>query len=149
MREIEQAWDGFCRNIYECGDVDAAMAAAGSSVSLVNIPVGTGGADRDAVRDYLAHSLVPHLPEGLTRTRVSRTVDRFRLVEETRVAFTHDRELPWLLPGLAPTRRRAEVLAITIALFRQGKLASARTLWDHMGLLEQLTPASTKGSEPL
>jgi hypothetical protein len=44
---------------------------------------------------------------------ISRTVDRFRPVDEAMVSFTHDRELPWLLPGTGPTHRQAEVRART------------------------------------
>ena len=54
------------------------------------------------------------------------------------VAFTHDRELPWLLPGVAPTRRRAEVLAMSVVTVRHSLVTSCRTLWDHADLVAQL-----------
>jgi len=63
---------------------------------------------------------------------------RFRVVDEERVSFLHDRELPWLLPGVAATGRRAEVLAISVATVRQGRLLAVRTLWDHTTLLAGL-----------
>jgi carboxymethylenebutenolidase len=69
---------------------------------------------------------------------MSRTVDRFRLVDETTVSFTHDRELPWLLPGVGPTHRPAEVLTITVVGFDRGLIASQRILWDHATLTAQL-----------
>jgi carboxymethylenebutenolidase len=65
-------------------------------------------------------------------------VDRWRLVEETTVSFTHDRELPWLLPGVEPTFRRAEVLAIAVAGFHRMKISSVRVLWDYATLTAQL-----------
>ena len=60
--------------------------------------------------------------------------------------FTHDRELPWLLPGVAPTGRQVEVLAISVVSVRHRSragrtttlIASHRTLWDQVGLLDQL-----------
>jgi hypothetical protein len=88
-------------------------------VTLVDLPVGTGAAGREAVRSHVAQ-VAAHLPADLAFARLSRTVDRFRVVDEERVAFLHDRELPWLLPGVAATGRRAEVLAISVATVRQG-----------------------------
>jgi carboxymethylenebutenolidase len=78
---------------------------------------------------------------------VSRTVDKCRVVEESIVRFTHDRELPWLLPGAAPTHRRAELVAISIATFTHSRvnahrtrslMTASRTLWDHVTLVAQL-----------
>lgn len=54
------------------------------------------------------------------------------------VGFTHDRELPGLLPGVAPTRRRAEILAISVVTVQRSFVASCRTLWDQAALLAQL-----------
>ena len=65
-------------------------------------------------------------------------MDRWQLVEETTVSFTHDRELPWLLPEAEPTFRRAEVLAIAVAGFHRMKIRSVRVLWDYATLTAQL-----------
>jgi len=54
------------------------------------------------------------------------------------VSFTHDRELPWLLPGVAPTHERAEVLTIAVVGFERGRISSQRVLWDHATLSAQL-----------
>jgi hypothetical protein len=69
---------------------------------------------------------------------MSRTVDRFRLVDEMTVSFTHDRTLPWLLPGVSPAGRRAEVLAIAIVGFERGRIRWQRIHWDHATLARQL-----------
>ena len=98
----------------------------------------TGAAGRPAVQRFYAAEFLPHLPDDLAVTRISRTVDRFRLVDEATVSFTHDRELPWLLPGTAPTYRRAEVLAIAVVSFRRGLICAQRILWDHATLTAQL-----------
>lgn len=57
---------------------------------------------------------------------------------EATVGFTHDREMPWLLPGVAPTHRHVEVLAISVVSVRRTRITSHRTLWDNAGLLAQL-----------
>ena len=54
------------------------------------------------------------------------------------MSFSHDQELPWLLPGVEPTFRRAEVLAIAVVGFDRTRIRSQRVLWDHATLLGQL-----------
>jgi carboxymethylenebutenolidase len=137
MRAVERVRDGFRRDVLT-GDVEAALAACAADVALVRLPVGTGATGLEGMRAHLVDDVVAHLPADLTFTRVSRTVDRFRVVDEERVTFTHDRELPWLLPGVAPTGKVAEVLVITVVTVRQDRISAVRALWDHAGLLGQL-----------
>ena len=94
--------------------MDAALACLTEDCALTNVPAGTGGTGTDELRRHLAEDVVPHRPADLEFRRLSRTVDQRRLAEEFMVGFTHDRELPWLLPGLAPTGQRAQVLAISV-----------------------------------
>lgn len=138
MWELERVRNAFHEAVYVAHDVDAAMEATAPQCSLVNVPMMTGGGDRDAVRRHLAEDVVPHLPADLTFRRLARTVDKLRVVDEVVVEFTHDRELPWLLPGAPPTLRRAEVLAVTVVTLRQMHITTLRTLWDHSDLLSQL-----------
>jgi carboxymethylenebutenolidase len=137
MRAIERVRDGFRRDVL-AGDVEAALASCAPNVTLARMPVGTGASGLEALRTHLVDDVIGHLPADLAFTRVSRTVDRFRVVDEERVAFTHDRELPWLLPGVAPTGLHAEVLAITVVTVRQNRVNTVRTLWDHADLLGRL-----------
>ena len=136
MREVERVRDGFRRAVL-AGEPDAAVALCAEAVTLVELPMGTGAAGRDDLCRHLA-GVAANLPGDLAFARLSRTVDRFRVVDEERVSFLHDRELPWLLPGVAATGRRAEVLAISVATVRQGRLLAVRTLWDHTTLLAGL-----------
>jgi carboxymethylenebutenolidase len=136
MREVERVRDGFRRAVL-AGDPEAAVALCTDAVTVTDLPLGIGAAGRDAVRGHLAQ-VAAHLPADLTFARLSRTVDRFRVVDEERVSFTHDRELPWLLPGVAATGHRAETLAISVTTVRQGRLLAVRTLWDHTTLLAGL-----------
>ena len=146
MLEIERVRDRFHQAIYAAGDLEAALAAAAADCVLVNTPTGTGATGEAALRRYLAEDVLPHLPGDLGFARISRTVDRWRVVEEATVGFTHDRVLPWLLPGVPPTHRRAEALCISVVSVRHSRITSHRTLWDVAGMLAQLHPGSPDGS---
>jgi carboxymethylenebutenolidase len=137
MVAVERTRDAFDAAV-RAGDLDAALALVTDDVVLTHLPTGLGARGAEALRRHLADDVLPHRPADLTATRVSRTGDRWRVVDEARVAFTHDRELPWLLPGVAPTGRAVEVLAITVVAVRRERITEHRTLWDHHGLLDQL-----------
>ena len=49
--------------------------------TLRNLPAGTGGSGPDELRGFLGTQLLPHLPADLAFRRLSRTVDRHRVVE--------------------------------------------------------------------
>jgi carboxymethylenebutenolidase len=138
MVEVARVRDAFYSAIYSAADLDAAMALTATDCALVNFPSGSGATSADGLRRYLADDVLPHLPADLTFRRISRTGDRWRLAQEDVVSFTHDLELPWLLPGAAPTHRRAEVLAISVVTVQRSLITSHRTLWDQATLLTQL-----------
>jgi carboxymethylenebutenolidase len=138
MVDMASAWDEHTSALLGPHDLAAATRHLAAEPSVLHLPVMTGAAGEQAVARFYAEDFLPHLPADLTRTRISRTVDRFRLVDETTVAFTHDRELPWLLPGISPTHRRAEVLAIAIVSYHRGRIRSVRVLWDYATLTAQL-----------
>jgi carboxymethylenebutenolidase len=138
MRELERAWDAHREALLVRRDLAAALAPLAAEPSVLHIPAMTGAAGRPALERFYADKLLPHVPGDLVLSRISRTVDRWRLVEETTVSFTHDRVLPWLLPGVEPTFRRAEVLAIAVVGFERGRIRSQRVLWDHATLAAQL-----------
>lgn len=138
MRQLEQVWDGYLSDLFDRADPGAASAALSPGGTVLEIPSMSGGSGRDDVHRYLTEEFLPHLPADLSRARLSRTLDTRKLVDEAEFTFTHDQELPWLLPGLAPTGRRATVLAMSLVRIRQNRIDSLRTLWDEAGLRRAL-----------
>ncbi len=138
MRELERVWDEHREASLLRRDLDASLAHLAAEPSIRHIPAMTGAAGRPAFERFYAEQFLPHVPVDLVVTRMSRTVDRFQLADETMVSFTHDQEMPWLLPGVSPTYRRAEVLSIAIVGFERGRICSQRILWDHATLAVQL-----------
>ena len=140
--QIERCRDAFHHAVHTTRDVDAALATVHHEVELTNTPAGTGARGTDALRRYLAEDVLPHLPADLTFTRVSRTVDQRHIVDEMTVGFTHDRDMPWLLPGVAPTGLHVETTAISVVSVRhtsrlgrtESRIVTHRTLWDQTAL---------------
>lgn len=142
---MQELTDTFHEAVFRARDVDAAMAVLAETGTWENVPV-HGPLAGTALRRHLTDDVLPHLPADLSFRRVSRTADIRKLVDERVVGFTHDRELPWLLPGVAPTYLPAEVLAISIVSFTHrtrtavttSAISAHRTLWDHATLRAQL-----------
>jgi carboxymethylenebutenolidase len=138
MAELARVWDDHTTALLGQRDLAAASRHLAADPSVLHIPAMTGAVGVQALERFYAEDFLPHLPGDLTLTRISRTVDRFRLVDETTVSFTHDLELPWLLPGVGATGRRAQVLAISIVSFERMRIRSERVLWDYATLTAQL-----------
>jgi carboxymethylenebutenolidase len=138
MRELERRWDDHLDALFIRRDVDAAMADMTAATSVRHIPTMTGADGWPALEHFYRDVLVPNLPGDLGFSRRSRTLDRFRLVDELTVSFLHDCEVSWLIPGLEPTGRNASVAAIVVVDFDRGAIASQRMLWDGASLAAQL-----------
>ena len=56
-------------------------------------------------------------------TPVNRVVGEGQIVDELRLTFTHDRPMPWLLPGVPPTGKPIAMDVVVVVQFRGDKLA--------------------------
>src|SRR3546814_316510 len=69
---------------------------------------------------------------------ISRTVGATQVVDEALLSFTHDVEIPRMLPGIPPTGKRIEVALISVVKFRGDKLWHEHIYWDQATVLAQL-----------
>jgi carboxymethylenebutenolidase len=106
--------------------------------SLLHVPVATGARGKEALRQFYADIFIPSWPDDTDVTPVSRTVDDTRLVDVLLVRGTHDRPLPFWLPGVEPTGRRFELAHAAVITFRDGLIESEHIYWDQASLLVQL-----------
>src|SRR5260370_14328319 len=102
------------------------------------VAVMTGGCGKSALRAFYARDFIPCMPPDTKLTPVSRTVGEDRLVDEMIFSFTHTQEMPWMLPGIAPTNARVEIPLVAIVAFREGKLVSEHIYWDQPSVLKQI-----------
>jgi carboxymethylenebutenolidase len=136
--ELAAVFDAHMKAEFVTHDVDATMATMTADPQLTHVPVLTGGSGRDEVRHFYANYFIGHWPADTKITSVSRTIGQGRVVDEIIVSFTHDVEMPAMLPGIAPTGRKVELPTVVIVGFSGGKVAYEHIYWDQASLLVQI-----------
>ena len=58
--------------------------------------------------------------------------------------FTHDIEIDWMLPGVAPTGKYVEIPLVAIVNFRGDKLYHEHIYWDQASVLVQIGAARSR-----
>ena len=59
-------------------------------------------------------------------------------MDEVIIAFTHDCEMPAILPGVKPTGRKVVIPFVVVVGFEDGKVAFERIYWDQASMLVQI-----------
>ena len=136
--DLAGLWEEHTRHEFATRDTEATLATMVEDAYVNHIPVLTGGSGKNALRRFYAQDFIPSMPPDTTLTPISRTVGEDQLVDEMIFAFTHTQEMPWMLPGVAPTNRRVEVPLVAIVRFRDGKLAHEHIYWDQASVLKQI-----------
>jgi len=132
------AWQRHTHAEFVLKDVDAALATMTENPYVLAIPSGRGGMGRAGVRAFYADEFLSCIPPDFELGSLSRTIGDDRIVEEFVVRFTHTLEIPWMLPGVPPTGRRAEFVLVGVIGFQGSKLAHEHIHWDQVSVLSQL-----------
>lgn len=116
----------------------------------------SGGIGAQALRRFYQHYFIGKLPPSMHLRLVSRTAGADRIVDELYVSFEHTQEVPWMLPGVPPTKKQVEIILVSIVSMRGGKLYSEHVYWDQASVLVQiglldpkLVPGGVQGVERL
>jgi carboxymethylenebutenolidase len=136
--DLSKLWEEHTAHEFATRDTEATLATMVEDAYVNHIPVLTGGNGKVALREFYSRDFIPSMPPDTTLTPVSRTVGTDQLVDEMIFAFTHTQEMPWMLPGVAPTGKRVEVPLVAIVRFRDGKLAHEHIYWDQASVLKQI-----------
>ncbi|MEO8028107.1 MAG: ester cyclase [Bryobacteraceae bacterium] len=138
MPDLSALWEEHTAHEFSTRNTDATLETMVEDAYVNHIPVLTGGHGKRALRDFYSKDFIPCMPPDTTLTPVSRTVGDTQLVDEMIFSFTHTMEMPWMLPGVAPTGKRVEVPLVAIVHFRDGKLAHEHIYWDQASVLKQI-----------
>ena len=136
--DLIQLWEEHTKHEFATRDTDATLATMVDDAYVNHIPVMTGGYGKAALRRFYSRDFIPSMPPDTTLTPISRTVGEDQIVDEMIFRFTHTQEMPWMLPGIAPTNRRVEVPLVAIVHFRGDKIAHEHIYWDQASILKQL-----------
>jgi carboxymethylenebutenolidase len=119
-------------------DVDATMRTMVDEPYVWHVPVLTGAAGGEAVRRFYSTQFIGQTPADATLHPIARTVSANRVIDEFVFELTHDREIPWLLPGIAPTGRKVRLPMVVVMGFEDGKVAYEHIYWDQASVLVQV-----------
>jgi carboxymethylenebutenolidase len=136
--DLGAVFDAHVAAEFTAPDLNATMATMTDAPVLTHVPVLTGGNGREQVRDFYGKYFIGHWPADTSMTHVSRTIGQDRLIDELVIRFTHDIEMPALLPGVKPTGKKVELPHVVVVGFAGGKVAYERIYWDQASLLVQI-----------
>src|SRR5262245_43755413 len=142
---LSEVWEEHTAQEFTHKDVDATMRTMIRNPHVINVPVATGGRGWQGVHDFYVERFIGRVPQDVRLQLISRTVGDERVVDEMLFSFTHDIEMPFMLPGIAPTGRRVEIPLVAIVAFRDGKVASEHIYWDQASVLVQIGLLSSAG----
>jgi carboxymethylenebutenolidase len=135
---LAAVFDAHIKAEFVTHDVDATMATMTGDPQLTHVPVLTGGSGRDEIRHFYSTYFIGRWPADTSIQHVSRTIGQQRVVDELIVSFTHDVEMPAMLPGIAPTGRKVELPHVVVVGFEGDKVAYEHIYWDQASLLVQI-----------
>jgi carboxymethylenebutenolidase len=137
-RDIASVFDDHVAAEFVDMDLDATMATMTEDPYVNHVPVMTGGVGFEGVRQFYGDHFIGKWPSDIAITPVSRTVGESQVVDELVLSFTHDIEMPQLLPGVAPTGRHVQLAFCVVVGFAEGKVAHEHIYWDQASLLAQV-----------
>ncbi len=137
-QDLAQLWEQHTAHEFSARDTEATLDTMVDDAYVNHIPTLTGGYGKAALRDFYSQRFIPTMPPDTTLTPISRTIGTDQLVDEMIFSFTHTQEMPWMLPGIAPTNKRVEIPLVAIVRFRDGKLAHEHIYWDQASVLKQI-----------
>lgn len=132
------AWEQHTAAEFVVKDADATMPTMTATPFVNCVSVMAGGVGFGGVHDFYARYFLPANPADTAAQPVARTIGANRIVEELIHSFTHDIEMPWILPGVPPTGKRVEVALVAVVEFEGDKIAGERIYWDQASVLAQV-----------
>ncbi|HZO82590.1 MAG TPA: dienelactone hydrolase family protein [Candidatus Binataceae bacterium] len=143
--DLSALWERHADLEFKYRDADATMATMVERPYVNHVPTMTGGIGRQELHRFYKHHFISRLPKDTRIVPISRTVGPDRLVDEILLCFTHDTEVDFLLPGVAPTGKYVEIPTVAIVQFRGDKLVHEHIHWDQATALVQLGLLDPKG----
>jgi carboxymethylenebutenolidase len=136
--QMVELWERHTASEFEHRDADLAVSTMVVDATVMHLPTMSGGVGKECLRRYYADVFIPGIPADTTSEPIARSVGDGVIVDQFIMRMTHDRTMPFLLPGLAPTGQTLEVPTVVVVKFRDELMQSERLYWDQAGVLSQL-----------
>jgi carboxymethylenebutenolidase len=137
MADLSAIFDEHVAAEFDAKSIDATMATMTEEPYVLHVPTLSG--DRGAaVRDYYVSNFIGHSPPDTVTKPITRTVSENRVIDEFLFEFTHTVEMPFMLPGVAPTGRKVSVPLVVVMGFEGDKVAYEHIYWDQASVLVQV-----------
>ena len=81
------------------------------------------------------------MPSDTKFVQILRTIGKYQVVDELILSFTHDIEIPAMVPGIPPTGKHVELPLVVVMRFKGNKIAHEpheHIYWDQASLLSQI-----------
>ncbi|MBV1789101.1 dienelactone hydrolase family protein [Marinobacterium sp. D7] len=143
--DLSYLWDKHCEYEFATRNVDDTMATMVAQPYVNHIPTLTGGVGYKDLYRFYKHHFVDSNPDDTKLIPISRTIGDTQIVDELLFCFTHDREIDWLVPGIAPTGKYVEIPLVAVVKFRGDKLYHEHIYWDQATVLVQLGVLDPEG----
>ncbi len=138
QRAMVALWEEHLKAEFQDRDAAASCDTMVASPYVNHVPVLTGGVGRRQLEHFYGRYFIPGTPPDVELVPISRTVGQNRIVDEFVFRCTHTVPMEWLLPGVAPTGRRLELVMVVIVSFEGGKIHHEHIHWDQASALVQL-----------
>ena len=138
QQDLGTVFDAHVRHEFIDKDVEATMLTMTAEPYVHNVTTNCGGYGNDGVRSFYQDKFVDKMPADTHVVSISRTVGKDSVVDELILCFTHDIQIDYMLPGIAPTGRYVELAHIVVMKFEGDKIAHEHIYWDQASLLVQV-----------
>ncbi|KAH8698968.1 hypothetical protein BGW36DRAFT_377039 [Talaromyces proteolyticus] len=136
--DLEAIWEEHTYFEFDTRSVKDTMGTMVQEPYVNHIPTLTGGIGRVRLSDFYQNHFVFQNPADTELELISRTIGIDRVVDEFIYKFTHDMQIDWLLPGIPPTGRKAEIPFTGVVNIRGDRLYHEHISWDQTTALFQL-----------
>ncbi|KAL2827284.1 hypothetical protein BJY01DRAFT_255739 [Aspergillus pseudoustus] len=136
--DLEMIWNEHTSFEFDTRSVEKTMDTMVQEPYVNHIPTITGGIGREKLTQFYANHFIFNNPDDTVLELVSRTVGIDRVVDEFIFAFTHDKVVDWLIPGIPPTGKRLRIPFTAVVNIRGDRLYHEHIAWDQLTVLFQL-----------
>jgi carboxymethylenebutenolidase len=137
-RDLGALFDAHVRYEFEDHDAAGAVSTMLDDAYVYHVPTMRGGKGSADVHGFYEGEFVNSLPADVRLEVTSRTVGADQVVDEVVMSFTHDVEIPFMLPGVPPTGRKVVIPVVAVVRFEGDKIAHEHIYWDQASVLVQL-----------